>query len=63
MMMPLVETLMFTIAVWLFVSAKVAWQLPAATPVTVNFAVGPVPVEGEMVAMPLQVFVSPNDPV
>jgi hypothetical protein len=63
MVKPLVVTTMFTGAVWAKLSLKVAVHEPAATPVTVYVAVGPLLFEVVMVALPLQLSISPNGPL
>ncbi|MGC2129439.1 MAG: hypothetical protein WA629_05000 [Candidatus Aquilonibacter sp.] len=61
-MKPVVVTVIATAMCWLFVSVKVALQVPAALGVTVNVAVGPLPDEGATVATPAHVSLSPNAP-
>ena len=62
-MMPVVVTPIVAVTCCPFVSAKVAVQLPALTPVTVKVKLGPAPLLGVIVAIVLQVSLSVNVPV
>jgi hypothetical protein len=67
MMPPVVVTPMFVVTRCPLLSAKVAAQVPAATPVTVKVKLGPLPLLGATVAivppLGLQVSLSVKAPV